>query len=437
MTSHRSLLLLWIPILLLVGLSLVVVASGVSQSNISIAPIGDPIDVWSSVETLHKCGILDVPDIPVRLFWQENHHHQQVHAIEGSTTSYEMLGPSVLNLTRSCHSILWNKTGSPDPSFFAANEFLDSTVAFSNGSVVALVHTEYPGDRYDNCGISFRNHQQEPLLRHYNYSYPKCWTVFIGLAVSHDFGTTWRHALPPPNHLVFAVPYRYDPNRLAYGWGDPSNIVRNPNDQYYYVALWNRHEIGQQPAGICIARTQNLFDPTSWRGWAGDEKGFVTTFVSPYRNNETETDDVEKHICVTVDNLPSLCAVLGLVWSAYLKEFVATLGCFGELSKSFYFATSTDLIHWTTPVAFYSRENLPEEVQKLVTGMAYPSLVDPKAPSSYGDINYSTIGQEPYLYWTSLGHSTHTDGRHLWATPVRFTKENESMKNDEPTYIAQ
>jgi hypothetical protein len=77
-------------------------------------------------------------------------------------------------------------------------------------------------------------------------NYPYCWTVTIGLAISHDFGDTWAHAKPPPHHLVAAVPYKYTQNQLAYGWGDPSNILKHPKDGYYYAAIWNRNQVGLQ-----------------------------------------------------------------------------------------------------------------------------------------------------------------------------------------------
>ena len=59
---------------------------------------------------------------------------------------------------------------------------------------------------------------------------PTCWTVTIGLSISHDWGKTFQHARPPPHHLVAAVPYGYNQSQLAYGWGDPSNIVKHPKD---------------------------------------------------------------------------------------------------------------------------------------------------------------------------------------------------------------
>ena len=37
---------------------------------------------------------------------------------------------------------------------FAGDEFLDSTYSFGNGTVISLVHTEYPGNVYNNCNIT-------------------------------------------------------------------------------------------------------------------------------------------------------------------------------------------------------------------------------------------------------------------------------------------
>jgi hypothetical protein len=49
--------------------------------------------------------------------------------------------------------------------------------------------------------------------------------------------------------------------------------------------------------------------------------------------------------------------------------------------------------------------------------MSYPTFIDPMS----GDANFNSIGQFPYLFWVSIGHSPETDGRHLWATPFSFT----------------
>jgi hypothetical protein len=242
--------------------------------------------------------------------------------------------------------------------------------------------------------------------------------VTIGLAVSHDWGASWRHARPVPDQLVFAVPYTYNATQPAYGWGDPSNIVRHPTDGHFYVALWNRNQVGLQAPGICMARTRGLLSPGSWRGWDGS--GYTVRFVSPYT---MAPGDEAKHIC-TVTNLPAGdtstgCAPAGLAWSSYLGKFIVTLGCG---SRGFQLATSDDLIRWSTPVALDVKRLMPPNVSKMVVDMNYPTFMDVDAFAAAGDRNYQVVGRTPHLFWASIGHSPHTDGRHLWATPFSFQK---------------
>ncbi len=381
-----------------------------SPPNVTVA--GNPILIWSAVDSLHRCNQIDVPDIPPRVFLTGS--DSLAHMIVGSTNYHIMKGPSILNVTRNC-TVAWNMTGDPDPSHFAADEFLDSSVSFPNNTVYSLVHTEYPGNLYHNCNGS---------------AYPYCWTVTIGLAVSHDGGNTWAHALPPPAHLVAAVPYPYNQSQLAYGWGDPSNILLNPKDGYYYAAIWNRDQVGLQPPGVCMMRTADVSTPSSWRGWGGET--FNISFVSPYTMEPGTEGD---HICA-VTNLPS-CPLGSMVWSSYMNQFVATMDCSLQSGSQFYLSTSDDLLVWSTPQYLYSRNDLPKNVSELVTAMSYPVFLDPQqAPGTTSgsgdgggvgggggkgvDLNFNTVGQNPYLYWVSIGHSPYTDGRNVWATPMHF-----------------
>lgn len=312
------------------------------------------------------------------------------------------------------------------PCRFAGDEFLDSTIAFENGTVISLIHTEYPGNVYNSTGPT------APMCT--IHAYPTCWTVTIGLAISHDWGQTWKHASPPPHHLVAAVPYGYNQSQLAYGWGDPSNIVKHPTDGFYYVAIWNRHQVGLQAPGICMMRSNALLDPSSWRAWDG--KSYTKTLnASPYDLVPgTESD----HIC-TVTNLPlgqigdgranedhsdtggaGGCAPAGLVWSTFLSKFVVTLGC----GSKFLWAHSEDLITWSTPEELYNpRTDIANSsIARMVTANNYPNLMDASAPKAFHDRNYYTIGETAHLFWVSIGHSPETDGRHLWATPMKFSK---------------
>ena len=211
-------------------------------SGVSLSPSGPSVDVWGAVETFRRCGsyIASVPDIPARAY---NDDKGTTHMIVGSTAYNHMNGPSILNVTRECQPT-FNKTGDSNPAHFAANEFVDSPISFPNGTVVALVHTEYPGGSYNLTGPN------PPMCAGLapdgsgkQKNYPYCWTVSIGSVISHDWGKSWQHTRPPPDHLIAAVPYKYNADQLAYGWGDPSNIVKHPKDGHYYVAVWNRNKV--------------------------------------------------------------------------------------------------------------------------------------------------------------------------------------------------
>eukprot|EP01048_Picozoa_sp_COSAG05_P001430 COSAG05_NODE_48_length_24425_cov_90.438543_21_plen_320_part_00 len=186
-----------------------------ASAALTVNQSGPSVDVWAAVDTLRKCGTIDVPDIPARAFVDNK---GLTHMIIGSTGAHVMNGPSILTngaTTRECE-YSWNQTADPNPANFAGDEFLDSPIAFENGTVVALVHTEYPGGVYNTTGPSAPMCAgTAPDGSGKAKNYPYCWTVTIGLAISHDFGATWAHARPPPHHLVAAVPYKYNQDHLV------------------------------------------------------------------------------------------------------------------------------------------------------------------------------------------------------------------------------
>lgn len=361
---------------------------------LTVTPSGPPVSVWGSIDALHKCGVNDVPDIPPRAFVDAD---GLTHMIVGSTSFHWMTGPSVFKQTRNC-TPAWNSTQDPNPAHFASAEWLDSPHVFPNGTVVALVHVEY-----DAMNI------EVPKCPH---NYPLCWTVTVGLAISEDWGYTWRHARTPPEHLVAAVPYRFNQTQPASGWGDPSNIFRSPLDGLYYLAVLNRNQVGLQAPGICFARTADLTDPSSWRAWGGES--WNVRWVSPYT---MEPGTEAEHVCKTVVTSEQ-CMPSGVVWSTFLHLFVITLDCINK-QDSVYISTSPDLVHWSPVTPFYSRSDLPADVSKNVTSMTYPTFID---PASVDGGNFGAIGQDAPLFWVSIGHSPHTDGRRVWATDMHFEK---------------
>lgn len=374
------------------------------NKNDLIVDTGEPFVVWDTQDS--KCNNyknpLDLPDVPARAFVDDKNI---THLITADTTTWISYGSSILNVTRNC-TIAFNATLDPDPSAFAADEFLDATYSFGNGTVVALIHTEYPGNRFNNCVAET--------------AYPRCWTVTIGLAVSHDWGYSWKHARPPPNHLVASVPYKYDPTGrdFAFGWGDTSGIVRNPHNGWYFVAMFNRNPIGLQHNGTCVMRTKTLLDPKSWRGWNGTH--FSVAFADPYR---ISPENEANHVCSVLRSIPASCNMLGVTYSLYLDRFVASLWCpfhSGNISprQPFFFATSRDMVNWGPLQKLFDPFHQTSHPSYLQNA-AYPTLMDSLAPFRK-DFNYETIGQQATLFYVQITRNFFAYGRQLMGVNVTF-----------------
>lgn len=212
----------------------------------------------------------------------------------------------------------------------------------------------------------------------------KCQMMAMTLATSTDGGDTYVHA-DAPAHRVASLPYRYEPDGGKWGVWQASDIVRNPDDGYYYAAL-HVEEHRQQRRGTCIMRTQSLDDPRSWRAWDGE--GFNVRFVDPYRSENVDPSD---HLCEPV--LPPL--TFGLTYSRYFGKFVLTgVTAHNVPTQGFYYALSDDLVHWTRQRLLMATK-LPSQVGRCA-GRSYPTLLDPGVESR----NFSITGQRPYLYFT-------------------------------------
>ena len=371
------------------------------------APVGPVFTVWdtrnSSCEK--KFGPIDLPDTPARAFLDAG---GATVLVTVDSTSRLSFGPSLLNTTRDC-TIVLNSTLSPDPSRYATDDgFIDATHSFGNGTVVALLHDEFPGMNFNNCDV-------KPVV------WPCCWSVSLSLAISNDWGHTWARASEPPSNLVAAVPYRYDPAPPAantiFGWGDSGGITPHPTDGFFYVAMNNRMTKELQSNGTCVMRTNALLDPRSWRGWSGSD--FSVPFVSAYTLAPGEE---AAHICTVLEPFAaSPCTVLGTTYSTYLGAFVATLGCWADaqpvpFSNTFLWTTSPDFAHWAVPVPLFTPPSMPSTQFYL-----YPALLDANAPAR-GDNNFMTIGETATLTFVAVRNNFYTEGRQLLGQNFTFSR---------------
>jgi hypothetical protein len=214
-----------------------------------------------------------------------------------------------------------------------------------------------------------------------------CQLLSLTYAVSTDGGKTYTQP-PDPHHLLATLPYQYQPEAMRALW-QPSNIVKNPNDGYYYL-LVQRDEHGPAASsnvqGTCVLRTTTLDEPTSWRAWDG--AGFNMRLVNPYQESTANPTD---HTCALVAPSELGALTYSLTYNTYLRKFLAV----GVRGDGFYYASSDDLVHWT-PARLLMRAT-----QGFANGFtppyyAYPSLIDPASSSR----NFETSGQIPYLYYS-------------------------------------
>jgi hypothetical protein len=159
-------------------------------------------------------------------------------------------------------------------------------------------------------------------------------------------------------------------------------------------------------------RTQDVFDPSSWRGWNG--KDFSLSFVDPYPG---PVQHPEEHVYTPVPYMTFVTAIniyqpanliVATLWNAWTNDYGP---------KGLYLSTSTDLVNWTKPTLVITMDKFLE--QDPTTGSwsyAYFSLIDPTAP----DLNFSMIGDEPELYYVRLDNNP-PYGRVLFRQPIRLT----------------
>jgi hypothetical protein len=126
------------------------------------------------------------------------------------------------------------------------------------------------------------------------------------------------------------LPYSFSPADRISGLSAPSNIILNENDGYLYATVWAwNSDARDQKHGMCVIRTNNIADPTSWRAYDGI--GFNTSF---YPSGST---------CYSVmpDVIPSGMMPTQLAYSSLLKKFLLV-----GYNKGVYILASDDLVHW-------------------------------------------------------------------------------------------
>lgn len=285
------------------------------------------------------------------------------------------------------------------PAAFNQREWVASLYTDDGRRIAALVHEEYHGTQPGTCV------QNEPT---------SCWYNAVTFARSDNGGLSFQQ--PPPGQLVAASAYRYRPGDAPTGIFSPSNIVR-ARDGYYYALVVSRAP--SDAIGSCLIRTDDPFEPSSWRAWDGS--GFGIRFADPYR----ATPDAARP-CVPVATPEIGTMNESLTYNTYLDRYLlvglvaSRPGPSGKPVPGVYFSLSSDLIHW-------SRRRLIMEATSVQTfryggpdPIAHPSLIDPRSDSR----TFATTGRRPYLYYTRFNYEgcQRTMNRDLVRRPIELSK---------------
>lgn len=232
-----------------------------------------------------------------------------------------------------------------------------------------------------------------------------CLMMALTYSRSTDGGASFSSS-SPTEHLIAAMPEQYVPDSGVSGIWQPSNIVRHPDDGYYYMlAQLDVHQGERNVTGMCLLRTAVLDDPASWRAWDGT--GFDHVFGNPYADTA-----VDQALCRTVMDAP----VWNVTYNTYLNQFVAISEVPRLQPPGVYFRTSPDLIRWSAPqfivgsrIGFATGFEVPFE--------AYPALIDPES----GSMSFDTTGDTAYLFYTRVNGYDPLDFD-LVRLPIRFER---------------
>ena len=270
-------------------------AGAYSFTGSDIRAYGNLVTVvdWSA----DQCDDPDIPDTPARAFRDPA---GRVNLISSHYTTRSAIGPQLDSVTHQC-PVVMSSPQNPDPAMFADMEWISAPYILGDGRVFSLVHMEHRGALHPG---------QCPSANFF-----MCWFNSITLAKSTDGGATFQNAATPPGNLVASIPYRYQADTGPAGLMQPSNIIRSGADGTFY-ALLAAHGYGAQQRGVCVMRTDDITDPTSWRAWDGNS--YSVRFINPYQ----ESLPPEDHVCAPVSYPNIGMMTSSLTWSTYLDKWV-------------------------------------------------------------------------------------------------------------------
>jgi hypothetical protein len=348
------------------------------------------------------CDPNDLPDAMARAFRDST---GTVHLVAAATDLYQSLGPTLESAVHTCDAG-YHSVNDGNPADYDDTVWIDSFYTFDGKKVAGLSHTEYHGWSFPGeC------HTQNIFLCEFDSD---------TFHISYDGGYHFSQSKAPAN-LVAGLPFKYAVDRGPMGYSVDTNIIEW-NGWFYAMATddgsWPLGCSGQTGPNRCLSqgggapiRTQDVFDPSSWRGWSGSD--FSIQFVDPYT---VPVKRPEEHVYTPVPYMTFVTSiniyqpanvVVATIFNGYDNEYG---------SEGLYLTTSTDLVNWTTPTLVITLAKLLEQEPTGNWQYAYFTLLDPAAP----DMNFSMIGDQPYLYYVRLNNDSYL-GRTLFRQPIQLS----------------
>ena len=328
-----------------------------------------------------SCEQIDIPDAQARAFRDDK---GTVHLVASHYVMRASLGPTLESVKHSCQ-VAYNSRHDGKPEDFDDATWLNSFFSIDGKRVIALGHMEYHG--WEHAGMCASKTDTAA-----------CWYSADTFFTSEDGGYHFASPKPPAN-FVLGLPYKYEVNQGPEGYSVDTNIIKA--GEWYYAMVtdwpWPPNCGGGKgarpcavPGGTAPIRTANILDPSAWRGWDG--KDFNVAFADPYRAPIARPQD---HVYRPV---PGMDYVNAISFHQASHLFIATLWdpwntAYGP--PGLYFATSPDLIHWSKPALAVTQSQLLQREPDGNWSYSYFSLIDPRST----DLNYSTVTNNPYLYY--------------------------------------
>jgi hypothetical protein len=357
---------------------------------------------WSA----QACQQLDIPDEPARAFRDST---GRVQLLASHYITRRFIGPDLNSVQHSC-SILLSSVRNAEPAAFNDKVWVASPYTRNGRTIYALLNDEYQGWTHPNmCDPSYSS--STPL---------RCWYNAITFASSKNNGNSYEIA-PLSGRIVASLPYPYQSGPGPYGYFQPSNIVYNAADSYYYVMVASYAQYQDQAEGACLLRTKTPGNSASWLAWDGS--AFSVSFVNPYASPGTPSTG---HVCapVAVDRIGTMTS--SLTYNTYFGKYmlVGTETLYnpktGKNVSGFFYSLSSDLITWG-PARLLMTANFPwaYTCTKASEKPVYdPSVLDPNSTSR----NFETTGQTMNLYYVRANFNGCSWGldRDLVRIPIKF-----------------